>query len=210
MKHQQNNSPRPTKTRSKTNMRPLAQTKSQVKGLENTNKLEEHIDADDDDDDDDETPATDVSIEYACTQCIRIFATKAGLSTHTREMHNPEYEARRLAKKPFQCSDCSKRYRTEELMLQHKSTHAGFYCDVCGHRFTQKGSLVLHSRRHLGVKNFKCDYGDCTYSGFTKRELQSHVMCHTGIMPRVCEICGKQCRDSGKLKEHMLRHTGER
>lgn len=148
--------------------------------------------------------------QHFCNICNRLFATKTGLSAHNREIHNAAYEAKRLARKPFKCPDCKYRYETQELMEKHRATHDGFFCDVCGQKFTQKGSLTSHIRRHRGIKEFKCNYENCNYAGFTKRELKSHYMCHTGIMPRVCELCGKQCRDGTKLKEHMYRHTGER
>lgn len=147
--------------------------------------------------------------DYPCPDCIRVFASKRGLTMHRREIHNTEMETKR-AKKPFKCNECDRGFPTEEHLNKHKATHVGFFCDICGYRFTQYGNMKNHRLRHMGVKSFKCDYEQCEYSSFTRRELQSHIMTHTGVMPRVCDVCGKKCRDSGKLKEHMRRHTGER
>ncbi|EDW75038.1 uncharacterized protein Dwil_GK19960 [Drosophila willistoni] len=164
---------------------------------------------------------------FPCDKCDRAYVSKRSLQSHKRHKHSdkpkilPQKPAmtidghRKKAKpapKVFQCDKpgCSETFRNERDLRAHHWKHTGMVCDICGKPFTQIGNMLRHRERHSGIKSHKCQEPDCEASFYTKKELNSHKICHTGRMPCICEICGRPCRDRGVLTAHMRRHTGER
>ncbi|KAH3750486.1 putative zinc finger protein 66 [Dreissena polymorpha] len=50
----------------------------------------------------------------------------------------------------------------------------------------------------------------CSYSSKNSGHLKIHMRKHTGERQYTCEVCGYLCKQSGNLKTHMRIHTGER
>ncbi|KAH8387729.1 hypothetical protein KR093_009213, partial [Drosophila rubida] len=121
-------------------------------------------------------------------------------------------KARKGPAKVYKCAEngCNQTFRTERDLRGHRWKHTGIFCDICGKPFTQSGNMMRHRQRHSGIKPYKCQQPDCEATFYTQKELTSHNICHTGLMPCICEICGRPCRDRGVLTAHMRRHTGER
>ncbi|XP_073345290.1 uncharacterized protein [Pagrus major] len=112
---------------------------------------------------------------------------------------------------PFCCDVCGKRFTDRGSLRRHMRVHAGvkpFSCDVCGKRFIQQGHLETHMRVHTGEKPFCCCH--CG-KGFTEQgNLNKHMRVHTGEKPYGCGDCGKRFTHQGGLKRHMRVHTGEK
>ena len=109
--------------------------------------------------------------------------------------------------KPFQCSICSKCFKTKEHLKSHISTvHEGkklFKCDSCGSSFTQKRSLDGHIKLvHEGIKTFLCEI--CNKAFGTNSAMKKHVSSvHEGKKPFKCERCGSSFTQKGSLDGHI-------
>ena len=80
-------------------------------------------------------------LNYMCTQCGNKYAEKRGLKYHIEVTHsNPD-------DKPFQCSQCTKCFKTQQLTKEHEKIHSdvlSYMCSFCGKGFKQSSVLYRH------------------------------------------------------------------
>ncbi|CAH1776967.1 unnamed protein product [Owenia fusiformis] len=78
-----------------------------------------------------------------------------------------------------------------------------FFCNVCQKSFTNRKSIVNHTRLHTGE-----NLHSCTFCGkqFTRNsQLVRHQRIHTGDKPFQCFICLKSFGDPSCHTRHMKR-----
>ncbi|XP_077179991.1 zinc finger and BTB domain-containing protein 1 [Paroedura picta] len=120
---------------------------------------------------------------------------------------------------PFRCPNCSQRFETENLVVEHVSScleHDLFksammeendrdhrrkhFCSLCGKGFYQRCHLREHYTVHTKEKQFVCQ--TCGKQFLRERQLRLHNDMHKGMARYVCSVC-----DQGNFRKHdHVRH----
>uniref|UniRef100_T1J0G4 C2H2-type domain-containing protein n=1 Tax=Strigamia maritima TaxID=126957 RepID=T1J0G4_STRMM len=109
----------------------------------------------------------------------------------------------------YTCEFCKRKFPNISSLTTHRWIHTKPYaCTECSARFSTKGNLIVHKRRHTGEKPYNCNQCDARFS--TKGNLKRHVKTHSGEKPWECSQCGGRFTEKKSLKVHMRRHTGEK
>ncbi|XP_046975364.1 zinc finger protein 91-like [Vanessa cardui] len=139
---------------------------------------------------------------FTCVECCRTFDTARKKLLHDRSYHSG-------MKLPHKCGYCLERFKEvwkkyEHLSKVHGIKSPGIKCQVCDKSFETKNAWRLHTTRvHLLQRPHKCS--DCDMEFYAKRELESHMVKHTGTREFKCDICFKSYGRQKTLKQHMKR-----
>ncbi|XP_012253958.2 zinc finger protein 569-like [Athalia rosae] len=184
--------------------------------------------------DDDDLPLEGLQ----CTQCGKLFATKANLKRHISTHSGLR----------FNCSTCGKEFsRLDKLKDHEQSKHKEeifgpsddedddtdnennkptdgtgsrrkekkcrpHQCAMCPKSFAQPQSLANHMERHKRVKEpqkrFLCEV--CSKCFAQSGSLVAHMRTHTGVKPYVCNVCSRAFTKSTYLQLHLRTHSGEK
>lgn len=104
---------------------------------------------------------------HECSHCQKRFDRKAHLKRHLKHTHTNL--------KPFACDLCDYRSSARGDLNKHLLVHSepSFQCAQCNKCFTHRKSLVLHEKRHQGLREFRC--GFCDYLGYTHNHVRRHI-----------------------------------
>ncbi|XP_055710234.1 gastrula zinc finger protein XlCGF57.1-like [Phlebotomus papatasi] len=121
----------------------------------------------------------------------------------------------------LECELCNLKFIRKDrlethMMVKHQGLKA-FECKICGQGFTRPDSLKGHMGTFHGVKRkYPCSEPGCTKHYETEEGLQKHMKSwHDPENPRiiipnkktwVCEVCGKEFKIPGALREHSYTH----
>ena len=89
---------------------------------------------------------------YKCPYegCAQDAISAFGLQAHIRSIHTGE--------KPFQCSDCGKRFNLNSQLVRHKRSHSdelNFQCKYCDKRYKNPNAVRKHLKEGRGCEGLK-------------------------------------------------------
>lgn len=170
---------------------------------------------------------------FICEQCGAGFMTPDRLRTHafTHEMgsfpchacdkvfrsmnaKNEHYSIVHKKVKRHRCPHCPETFHNYFQRNKHISSFHGmklkeFKCTLCPKVFTSSGKLGVHTRTvHLKMKRHACDL--CEWKFYSKSELKDHMIRHGGERKFQCNICKKAYARKCTLREHMRIHENDR
>nr|CDS31338.1 zinc finger C2H2 type [Hymenolepis microstoma]CUU99343.1 zinc finger C2H2 type [Hymenolepis microstoma] len=94
---------------------------------------------------------SNVSRQYTCHVCTKVYYSMSALKMHIRT-HTL----------PCKCNICGKAFSRMWLLNGHLRTHTGekpFACRVCQRAFADRSNLRAHMQTHSEVKRYRCE--DC-------------------------------------------------
>ncbi len=146
----------------------------------------------------------------SCDKCEFTCALKHLLNIHMRKEHPKEPDPPQYA-----CDQCHRSFKHQELLDNHKETHANMElpCPKCGKVFKNTKRLHIHIKVHDSVPHIPCDVEGCNKIFKEERILVSHKKrCHTPQEPKQfkCdhEGCGVEFFTKYHLKRHERVHSG--
>ena len=81
-----------------------------------------------------------------------------------------------------------------------------YVCTVCDKRFTTKGNMTEHRKRHTGKTVYSCSQCEKRFS--SQSALYYHKNIHTSKFK--CTECGRCCESDKRLAIHRRSHSGEK
>ena len=164
---------------------------------------------------------------YECEICQKAVATPSKLIIHKR-IHTGE--------KPYSCKFCTLKFRQKSHKVGHEKIHVTkehkiesdeskmiHFCNYCNNNkdFIGIEAYKVHMKKH---KNQSGTSGDAQALIKNETPTESEISRKTESLeksenvtkssrPKMlhsCEICGKKCNGSSKLKVHKRIHTGEK
>ena len=117
-------------------------------------------------------------------------------------------------KECFQCHLCEKYFLKRDQMISHQTVHLNgkiFYCEKCPGKFFNETIFNKHVNDHE-TKPFACFDCPAIRLFATKIELEVHNKIHLEVARPIhnCKYCPKTYNRKDLLRDHELKHTGEK
>ena len=145
--------------------------------------------------------------EFSCTFCSKVFDTTGKKRCHEKFVHINSHKRNK-------CPHCDQKFasyvqRNKHMVREHGVKPVIFKCMACERTFTTKFKLTRHTKRdHLLERQYECEHCDKKFYG--QKQLQSHLLKHTGEKQYKCNVCSKAFGRKFTLREHLRIHADDR
>ncbi len=133
---------------------------------------------------------------FKCTICAKSFLSNDGLKYHS---------AVHKKLKAFECQNCPAKFITKGKLAEHiKQVHENkirYKCPICQKTYSQKGNLLIHTRRHTNEQKSKCPH--CPFMADSKRDLDRHLRVHFADGKYKCSECTASFGTRGQQRCHL-------
>ena len=112
---------------------------------------------------------------------------------------------------PVPCAECDHVSSTPSSHAQHvyKHKHRDQVCEECNQSFAFKSELKAHKFSHRTERSFECMSPKCNKTFKSDSELQKACKIHEGNCEGNCDCCKYKTPDIRNLQKHMVNHTGK-
>nr|XP_034837898.1 PR domain zinc finger protein 5-like [Maniola hyperantus] len=170
---------------------------------------------------------------FICEQCGSGFITPDRLRTHAfshetgtfpcescdkvfrsmnaKNEHNASVHKKVKRHRCPYCPEMFRNYfqRNKHISIIHGMKLKEFKCSVCPRVFTTSGKLGYHVQTvHLKIKRHACKV--CEWKFYSTTELKDHMVRHGGERKYKCNVCAKAYARKYTLREHMRIHENDR
>lgn len=125
----------------------------------------------------------------------------AELKNHLLDIVRNNHNRKR---KIYSCSKCNAEFKNVKTFDHHLANVHPIECQDCGRPFRRWSNILIHLKRHLGIKNYICRC--CGKRFVIKQKLEEHMRVHTGVAPIKCDDCPKKFRRYSNLIQHRNRY----
>ena len=143
--------------------------------------------------------------QFICPQCGGTFSRADHYKKHLTT-HDPD-------KRKMVCEDCGKSYLTSFAYRVHLGFHQAdkgvLKCIICAQDFDDKETLVLHLKKHAGVRSVcrkdaerRVGCQICEKKFYTFKDVRRHMLVHNKNRDFLCQFCAR-CFSRA---DHLLRH----
>ncbi|XP_075158031.1 uncharacterized protein LOC142231301 [Haematobia irritans] len=165
-----------------------------------------------------------------CNICHQSFSRPDSLTRHQKSAHcGDQSKANNNNNKKWYCKQCSKSFRSQQILDEHKAQQActnpivvrygrprfeippeyialspdnRYKCYFCKMMFKSISNYKTHLLIHENIKPFPCS--QCPKSFRTRYALSNHELIHNNEKPFACDICGQSFRQVIHLKHHLM------
>lgn len=132
-------------------------------------------------------------------------------SSIRKELVDSTDPAQRI-KSDFECSFCSKVFKSRVNRSDHENSHTGkrpYQCRICTKSFTTQPNLYTHVNLHADYRSFQCS--ECDKKFVNQAKLNFHI--RENHLPDTdprryfqCKQCGYKLKSYGLLHRHRQTH----
>ncbi|KAJ8704000.1 hypothetical protein PYW07_013294 [Mythimna separata] len=170
-----------------------------------------------------------------CFQCGKAFSSihrlKSHLLTHdattttqhkctkcdqvfpTRVLKNNHITQKHGPEFRYKCPYCKESFKSYADRGRHlKTAHdkkIEYPCSLCSSVFAMCNQRTKHIKQvHMRIKSFACNF--CPYKFVTAAQLRNHMIKHGGERKYQCQVCKKAYARTKTLREHMRIHNNDK
>ncbi|CAG4981597.1 unnamed protein product [Colias eurytheme] len=113
----------------------------------------------------------------------------------------------------YRCPYCNEAFKTYSERLKHLRNSHGkkveYPCNFCSSVFSMYNQRTRHIKQvHIKHRPFLCE--QCPYKFGTAAQLRNHMVKHEGERKFQCEVCKKMYARMKTLKEHLRIHNNDK